>query len=112
MVYFLKSELTGLIKIGYCGEKNLKTRSSALKYTGNGSLELLGVIHLVPMSHEKELHQKFSHLRVKGEWFTPAVELLGFIKENGMHPVFFRERMKPETPDSRLYRYKQQVLCR
>ena len=29
----------------------------------------------------KEFHKRFAHLRQHGEWFTPAPELLEFIKE-------------------------------
>ena len=31
---------------------------------------------------ERELHERFAHLRIKGEWFWPGEELLHFIRES------------------------------
>lgn len=68
-VYFAQRQ--GLIKIGH--SRSVPNRVCALKS------ELLGA---VPGGKEieTELHTRFSHLRVKGEWFKPGDDLLSYIR--------------------------------
>lgn len=42
-------------------------------------LHLLGVIEGVGEEKEKEVHDMFAGLHVRGEWYLPAKELLDFI---------------------------------
>lgn len=37
----------------------------------------------MPRAKERELHLKFSSIRLHGEWFKPTTELLEYIKKNG-----------------------------
>ena len=80
-VYFFQAGNEGPIKIGYSLEpekrlENLqgavwcKLRSIGFVTTGSMGKEL-----------EKALHSKFNHLRIRGEWFWPTIELTDFITE-------------------------------
>jgi hypothetical protein len=80
MIYFAKSAARDQIKIGTT--TCLRTRFGALEGTEKTELDLLAVMD-GNRPEEKELHLRFSHLRVSGEWFRPADELLEFIAANG-----------------------------
>ena len=75
--YFIRDEVTCLIKIGWA-----KSPIDRLKTLQTGSSNPLTLIHFIDSSvfDETELHQRFAHLRVRGEWFKPAQELLEFIE--------------------------------
>lgn len=76
-VYFIQEGTDGPIKIGYTAA-NPKGRLAALQ-TGNANP--LRIVTWAPgsLDDEKALHVRFGHLRMQGEWFRPAVELLTFI---------------------------------
>ena len=74
-VYFIQGEVTKLIKIGYTN--NVQKRLKALQQSEE--LTLLKQIDEVTRAYETELHQRFSHLCARGEWFRPKKELLDFI---------------------------------
>jgi hypothetical protein len=76
MIYFVQ-ENNGPIKIGY--SRSPHTRICSIKTNSSSAISLLGVIKGTK-EEEKQLHSRFSHLRVRGEWFSPSEELLGFIK--------------------------------
>ena len=69
-VYFAQRRQRGLIKIGW--SRSVETRLRMVK-----AKLLLGA---VPggRSVETEIHDRFAHLRVRGEWFKPAKELLDY----------------------------------
>lgn len=71
-VYFARREGNGLIKIGWSA--NVPNRMIALK------AKLIGAVP-GDEDDEKSLHERFAHLRVKGEWFKPADELLAYIRQ-------------------------------
>lgn len=76
-VYFVQAGDGGPIKIGWTGG-DPKARMRDLQ-TGNPyPLSMLG--H-VPGSgaDETDLHEQFRHLRMVGEWFKPAPDLVAFI---------------------------------
>jgi hypothetical protein len=76
-VYFVQAGEGGPIKIGWTGG-DPKARMRDLQ-TGNPyPLSMLG--H-VPGSgaDEAELHDRFRHLRMVGEWFKPAPEIVAFL---------------------------------
>jgi hypothetical protein len=76
VVYFIKSETTGLVKIGTT--RCLTLRLTAIRGTTKERLRLLGV---VPggRSVESSLHYRFSSYRRKGEWFALVSEIEEFI---------------------------------
>ena len=74
-VYFIQGEVTKLIKIGYTND--VQKRLKALQQSEE--LTLLKQMDDVPRAYETVLHQRFSHLCARGEWFRPKKELLDFI---------------------------------
>lgn len=75
-VYFIRSGY--MVKIGIA--EFPKERLKALS-TGNGNqLELIGSCD-GGRQLEKELHNRFAHLRTSGEWFNLTPEILGAIQE-------------------------------
>ena len=72
MIYFVQEEFSGFIKIGYTA--NLDQRVKSLSSTMPGKITLL---HYMSggINEEKALHERFSDLRVKNEWFRPEREL-------------------------------------
>lgn len=77
-VYFIQAS-SGPIKIGVAVD--VAARLAELQIGSHESLNLLGVV-TGDAAREGELHGMFSSLRIRGEWFRPADELLEFIREN------------------------------
>lgn len=75
-VYFVQAVDGGPIKIGTT--VRLSQRLKQLTRNAGHPLEVLGVIDGGP-TEEKELHERFSHLRVASEWFEAGDDLIGFI---------------------------------
>lgn len=73
-VYFLRCQ--GFIKIGSAGDAS--ARHKAVQTVSPFEVELLCAI---PGNEklERQLHQRFGHLRERGEWFRAAPELDAFI---------------------------------
>jgi hypothetical protein len=80
-VYFIRADQE--VKIGM--SNNVHQRMKALSTMSPVPLELLAVVagaHL----EEAQLHRKFAHLRMHGEWFRAEPELLDFIESLNAHP--------------------------
>lgn len=74
-VYFIQSIDGGPIKIGY--SRNPQARAKGLQ----GAMELRVLAQMSGgYKLEADMHNKFADLRVNGEWFSPAPELLVFIE--------------------------------
>lgn len=78
LVYFIQCGAYGPIKIGVT-TGNPYCRLALLQTGCPERLDLLGVIFPCDPTKEGELHAQFAHLRIRGEWFAPAPELLKFI---------------------------------
>lgn len=76
-VYFIFSEKQNAIKIGYSIDPN--QRLAAIQGSNAGCLKLLKVIP-GGLELEQKLHKRFKHLRLGGEWFDAAPELIKFIE--------------------------------
>lgn len=76
-VYFVRGQLTGLIKIGKAN--NVSRRFCALQSTSPDTLTLVASITFEDgrkaTDKETELHQQFAEFRHHGEWFHPNEEL-------------------------------------
>jgi hypothetical protein len=77
-IYFIQAGEDGAIKIG--SSKNPAKRLASLR---TASPVPLNVLKVITGSRELELtyHDRFSSIRMKGEWFEPTAELLTFIQE-------------------------------
>lgn len=76
-VYFMRSELTGLIKIGY--SVNPDKRHKSIQTSNGGDVTLLTAFKGT-MADEQKLHEQFAESRVRGEWFTPTDELMKVVE--------------------------------
>lgn len=84
LVYFIRSHLTALIKIGTT--TGLASRLSDLRSAHPGRLEVLGVMQ-GGMDVEAAVHRTFAGQRYDREWFVETPALREFIRANATHPV-------------------------
>lgn len=75
-VYLMVDNTNGLIKIGR--SKNPKLREGTLQSKEPETKKIAQ--WRVPKSIEKDLHSKFSHKRIRGEWFRLTIEDMVEIK--------------------------------
>ena len=80
MIYFIKNVVNGQIKIGFAGSPNKR-----LADLQTGSTDKLVLIRAIDGDKTTEaiLHERFAVHRLQGEWFTPADEILQFIRGKG-----------------------------
>lgn len=90
MIYFIETQ--GLVKIGYSNDP--RRRFSSLTTGCPTVCTLIGVTE-GGKEEEGELHSRFSHLRVRGEWFKFAVEVNDFLRENA---IPLNDKKEPATP--------------
>lgn len=76
-VYFIRSEKTHAIKIGFTADQ-VEKRLSSLQTAHPYKLQLLATLPGT-REYEKSLHDRFSSYRLEGEWFNPHPDLLAFI---------------------------------
>lgn len=94
MIYFIQAtDGTGPIKIGvaiYPQRRLIDLQA--------GCPVILKIIKTIEgeQSQELLLHKKFAHLRLHGEWFSPAEELLSFINSDDEIRRFFEAERKPD----------------
>lgn len=80
-IYFIqRGDEHGAIKIGWTWTDPMK-RLHTLQHANDETLTLLGYF---PGScgDEAALHERFAHLRIRGEWFRPDDDLLAFIRDS------------------------------
>jgi len=79
MIYFIKSELSDGIKIGYTN-RSIEER---IKELALPNVEVLAVIP-GDRKDEANLHRKFRRWRIgRSEWFQPAPEIMAYIDTKG-----------------------------
>lgn len=76
-VYFIQAGDNGAIKIGVTAGNPL-VRMAALQTGCPDTLRLVGYTQ-GSAQDESDLHQRFAHLRQRGEWFAAEPDLLAFI---------------------------------
>ncbi|RJO75464.1 MAG: hypothetical protein C4523_00085 [Myxococcales bacterium] len=74
-VYFISDGEN--IKIGYSLWPH--QRMQDLQVGHATALQMLGIMRVSSKDEEDRLHDRFLHLRVRGEWFRPGPDLLRFI---------------------------------
>lgn len=75
-IYFVLCKEAQSVKIGVTND--VKKRFDSLQTANPFKLELLKFVE-GNRNQEQEIHQKFEHLRVNGEWFSYSEELSNFI---------------------------------
>ena len=71
------------VKIGYSEQHPNRSRLPELQIASWHELRLLGLI-VGPIDKERELHKRFARLRIRGEWFQHAAEIVDYFRENGI----------------------------
>ena len=80
MIYFARCGNDGPIKIGHTTTA-LSSRVSFLQVGCPWPISIIGTMEGGP-ADETSLLRKFAQINMRGEWFHPAAELLGFIAIN------------------------------
>lgn len=75
-VYFVRDTATGQIKIGYASKP--WGRFSKIQTDTPAQLEMAAVIE-GDLDVERELHVRFAHARLRGEWFRPSADLTAYL---------------------------------
>jgi hypothetical protein len=76
-VYFVQAGADGPIKIGF--SRALSARIKKMRADCPYELTLLAHID-GGQDVEQDLHERFAHLRLRGEWFSPGPDLLEYIE--------------------------------
>lgn len=105
MIYFVRSG--DAVKIGYAAEP--EKRIPSLRTGNPNEIVVLGLMD-GDYDTERELHERFAHRRIRGEWFDIGDDVLAFIQQNcrpyflgmrriniGPPPAFFG-RVSPDSP--------------
>jgi hypothetical protein len=79
MIYFIRCGAKGPIKIGFSASNPLG-RLGSMQTAHHVSLTLVACMEGTG-ADEKELHARFKHLRLRGEWFRPQPDLVAFIRD-------------------------------
>lgn len=75
-IYFGRRGSDGAVKIGVSQQITVR-RTNVSRAIGE-DVELI-TWHVGDHALEKELHERFAHCRIKGEWFRPSPDLLDYI---------------------------------
>ncbi len=75
-IYFIRANGKGAVKIGYA--VSVLKRVRALQISHRHRLAVVGVMKGT-QKDEKDLHKRFAHLRLGGEWFDCKADLLEFL---------------------------------
>jgi hypothetical protein len=79
-IYFILEETTNYLKIGKSDRP--EKRIELLQTSTPHHLMLVGIMPEIFGMREEDVHDKFQHLHVRGEWFHFKDELYEFVKEN------------------------------
>ena len=102
MIYFIQAGDNGPVKIGYT-KKDPDARMASLQTGSHDKLKLIG--HRSGSTiKERELHQTFDKSRIRGEWFEPTSNLLGFINAKSLQEDYDRTLTMKERIAVMLYR--------
>lgn len=78
-VYFVRCGEDGPVKIGF--SKNPPSRIRDLQLSNPHNLFLIHLIENASKKDEQDIHKKFRHLRIRGEWFYFDEEMLTYFAE-------------------------------
>lgn len=99
IVYFLQADYGGPVKIGYTDD--LARMIANLQSSRAESIVVLAVMD-GGVSAERELHSRFAVHHIRGEWYSPADDLMEFIKGlKSLHDVTKRDMSQNVTCHTR-----------
>jgi len=79
VIYFIQSIDGGPIKIGHSSDPETRICTIAQSFgKGKADFRILGVTD-GERPEEREIHKKFAHINLHGEWFKPTQALLDYI---------------------------------
>lgn len=76
-VYFIRNERTGSYKIGISDDPG--TRLRELQTANEDRLSLACVLYHADDQLERDLHQRWARLRIRGEWFLADAEIDDYV---------------------------------
>lgn len=100
-VYFIEAVGLHRVKIGWT-TKPAHERVKALKTSSPCDLLLLGTMPAKDQLAEKLVHERFSSIRIVGEWFEKTAELLAFVEHPVMQAVEKPTAVSAYVPKSKL----------
>ncbi len=86
MIYFAQCGNDGPIKIGHTSS-SLRSRITYLQVGCPWPIRVLGTMN-GDETDEGRLLGKFSHIRMRGEWFRPEADLVAFVAANASPPSY------------------------
>lgn len=95
VIYFIRVGDAGPIKIGWAKNGPLR-RLADLQIAHFEELKIVGVIRCESILEETLVHDRFRYLRIRGEWFEPAPEILDYIAQHAKHWESISEREQAE----------------
>jgi hypothetical protein len=84
-VYVVQAVTLGLVKIGKANWP--ESRIEGIRTGCPDEMRVLGFLHDLTGKLESSLHARFAEHRVRGEWFSPAPELMAWVSESCL-PTF------------------------
>ena len=106
-VYFIQAGAGGPIKIGYTSNAPQK-RMVKIQTDCPWAVRLLGAVEGTE-ADEKAFHDRFAHLRNRGEWFDPCTELTFAIEEILASGNRYTPRGRQPKHDHPLCKYRAQT---
>lgn len=80
-VYFIQEITSKFIKIGFAA--SVASRKAIIQSSNPHEVIILGIME-GGAKEEAIIHEQFSHLRIRGEWYKSNEDLLNFIKHNSI----------------------------
>lgn len=97
-VYFIRAGGNGPVKIGSLDGGDIYKRLSALQCGNHKPLYLRSFI-VGNSFTERQLHSRFHHLHIRGEWFRVADDLKEFL-DTLPHPPLGEMTLHPALPET------------
>jgi hypothetical protein len=80
-VYFAEAIGARAVKIGFCW-RDCRIRIKNMQSSNHCDLRLVASIPNVKPQLEADLHKRFAHLHIRGEWFKLVADLKAFVRAN------------------------------
>lgn len=117
MIYFIMGRLTQLVKIGRAD--NPLKRLDDLQIGSPDKLSIIAMLDITredSIKYETYFHRRWSHLLVRGEWYTLDKELIAFIRVCAQQPdiilnIIEGRKVKQINQDPVILKLEEEELC-